>query len=102
MVYHKKGKNLMSRRNIHGIDINLPNSGDLLNTLLTGGTSAAEQLLASSVVNSPGVQDAAKTYAENTIAQKLAKYIVENKKTLTIVGIGAGILLAGYFFSKRK
>lgn len=92
----------MSARSAMGLNINLPNSGDLLNTLLTGGTKGVEQSLSNAVVTSPDVQAAAKTYAEQTAAQKLAKYFVDNKKTITIVALGAGILLAGYMFSNRK
>ena len=40
--------------------------------------------------------------AEETAAQKLAKYFIENKKTIMIGGLVLGVLAAGYMFSKRK
>jgi hypothetical protein len=85
-----------------GFDLNLPNLDQALNILTSQGTTGLEQAVANAIVTNPDVQAASKTFAEETAAQKLAKYFIANKKTIMIGGLALGVLAAGYMFSKRK
>lgn len=91
------------RRRHMGFDLNLPNLDQALDILAKKGTTGLEQAVAGSIVGNKDIQAAAKTYAEESAAQKLAKYYIANKKTILIAGAAAAVLATSWLlFGKSK
>lgn len=85
-----------------GFDLNLPNLDQALDILQKQGTTGLAQAVAGAIVGNADIQSAAKTFAEESAAQKLAKYYIANKKIILIAGAAAAVLATSWLLFGKK